>query len=315
MRCGLFQDSQELHENLGVCRDCRGSASSFASDNNYNARHTAESIQMSGLIPVLLGANGIAEGEFFVLGDQAVITIGRSRACDVSFQRFRKYLALPEVDRARQDEKSAMISRLHLRIKTQGTKVTAENLSSVGSSCNDKRFTTTLEWDLTAGNAVFRLGSADEIFTLTRLTQPAVEELLVPTLQPPTKRIRKPDAHPAEDPTLKNTPALPDIPTDLKKGIGDSPTSPSVTFPVAGGGKRTQPLVSGEELLAFLEHAGAACADRGCGMGSCHSCKLTAVKGRSNVTMITDYDDSGLEPDEFLPCCSTAVGPLEVVKA
>lgn len=270
---------------------------------------------MSGLIPVLLGANGIADGEFFVLGDQAVITIGRSRACDVSFQRFRKYLALTEADRARQDEKNAMISRLHLRIKIHGTKVTAENLSSVGSVCNDKRFTATLEWDLAAGDAVFRLGTADEIFKLTRLSQPAVEELLVPTLQPPTKRLRKPETHPAENPTLQNNAILPEIPAEVQKGVGDSPTSPSITFPVAGGGKRTLPLVSGEELLAFLENADAACADRGCGMGSCHSCKLKAVKGRVNVMMITDHDDSSLEADEFLPCCSTAVGPLEVVKA
>lgn len=276
---------------------------------------------MSGLIPVMLGSNGLAEGEFFVLGDQAVVTLGRSRTCDVSFQRFRKYLSLPEAERLKRDEKNAMISRTHLRVKIQGTKVIAENLSSVGSWCNGKRFSATAEQDLADGDVVLRLGPAEEVFTISRLSQSAVEDLLVPTQQPPSRRFPNPKLPVAEDPTpmggspLVPAPSAPAQSALAGKPVGDSPTSPSVTFPAAAGGKRTMPLVSGEELLAFLENAGAACADRGCGMGSCHSCKLKAVKGRANVTMITDYDDSSLEPDEFLPCCSTAVGPIDVVKA
>ncbi len=276
---------------------------------------------MSGLIPVMLGSNGLAEGEFFVLGDQAVVTLGRSRTCDVSFQRFRKYLSLPEAERLKRDEKNAMVSRTHLRVKIQGTKVIAENLSSVGSWCNGKRFSATSEHDLADGQVIIRLGPAEEVFTITRLTQAEVEDLLVPTQQPASKRFANPTLPKAEEPTPMATPRLVNAAqahapaTAATKGVGDSPTSPSVTFPLAAGGQRTQPLVAGEELLAFLENAGAACADRGCGMGSCHSCKLKAVKGRANITMITDYDDSALEADEFLPCCSTASGPIEVVKA
>ncbi|MBA3937663.1 MAG: (2Fe-2S)-binding protein, partial [Planctomycetes bacterium] len=80
------------------------------------------------------------------------------------------------------------------------------------------------------------------------------------------------------------------------------------------GGRKSLPFTPGDEMLAFLEGANAPCADRGCGVGSCHTCKLKVLKGRENVTMITDYDDSGLEKNEILPCCSSVKGPVEVEK-
>ncbi len=280
---------------------------------------------MTQLIPVLTCAGGLGDGEFFVLGDRADVVIGRSRTCDISFQRFRKFLALPEMERKQRDDFNSAVSRRHLRIIISGSKVTAENLSSAGSFCNEVRFDSTREHDLKDGPLQLRLGQAEEKFKISLLTPEQVEALVAPTQMPMGRGRGEPrtDNLPlpfAEDPTPAANPALTPSPRgDGSRAApmaprGGSPAGgPSITF-AGPGGRKSLPFTPGDEMLAFLEGANAPCADRGCGVGSCHTCKLKVLKGREHVTMITDYDDSGLEKNEILPCCSSVKGPVEVEK-
>jgi len=270
--------------------------------------------RMPDLVPVLFCAQGLAEDEFFVLGDGVTITIGRSRTCDVSIQRFSKYLAMSEAAQVACDGASK-ISRMHMKVTIRGTSVIAENLSPAGSWCNGSHFTKTVEHDFSKSMIVFRLGPAPETFTVAQRTPDEIERLFqktAPAVPKPTTQ-RKSSEPETVGTAIKVSPPPP--PKTSAKATASTQMPATVTFQRAAGGKKTVPVKTGEELLAFLESVGAPCADRGCGMGSCQTCKLKAVKGRANVTMITEYDDSGLEADEFLPCCSSLTGPIEVVKA
>lgn len=273
---------------------------------------------MPAMIPVLFCSQGLAEDEFFVLGDGATITIGRSRTCDVSIQRFRKYLAMSESEQVACDGASK-ISRMHMRVTIRGTMIIAENLSPAGSWCNGTHFTKTVEHDYSKSTIVLRLGPSPETFTVAQRTPDEIDRLFQTTVPPvPKPASSRMSSEPETVGTaVKAAPrvAAPAAPSPKAVPVSAAASIPTITFQGMSGGKKTLPVKPGVELLGFLEGAGASCADRGCGMGSCQTCKLKAVKGRANVTMITDYDDSGLEADEFLPCCSSLTGPIEVTKA
>ena len=258
---------------------------------------------MGGGIPVMRCTHGLADREVFVLADGASLTMGRSRACDVAFPRFRNYLKLPEAERVAKDKQYALVSRTHLKLSVHGTLVRCENLSKAGSSANGVAFSETIEHDLATGPLALRLGKVPDTFTIALTPESEIEALLQPSvlIPPAAPRAETMDQRPA-DTEPAGQQALPD------------PVGAAVTFP-DGRGTRTLVVPPGDELLAVLESAGAACAQRGCGIGSCHTCKLRAVEGRGNVTTITEHDTSGLETDEFLPCCSSVSGPVSVVKA
>jgi hypothetical protein len=176
---------------------------------------------MSDLIPVLIGTHGLADGEVFMLGDHADLVIGRSRSCEVSFQRFRRFLGLSPSEQKLRDSYNAAVSRRHLRIRTVGTKAILENLSSGGSFCNDARFDTVHEVDLANGPVSLRLGQASEVFKLTLLARANVEAMLAQQpKQPGTGSFAKPQPgvpDPVEDPTPRENPELgmPDAPTPI----------------------------------------------------------------------------------------------------
>lgn len=176
---------------------------------------------MSDLIPVLIGTHGLADGEVFMLGDHADLVIGRSRSCEVSFQRFRRFLGLTPSEQKLRDSYNAAVSRRHLRIRTVGTRAILENLSSGGSFCNDARFDAVHEVDLAKGPVSLRLGQASEVFKLTLLARASVETMLAQQPQQPgTASFTKPQPgvpDPVEDPTPRATPELgtPDAPTPM----------------------------------------------------------------------------------------------------
>ncbi len=147
-------------------------------------------------VPVLIGVEGLAAGEPFVLTYDTPVTIGRSRECEVSMQKLHQYLALSESERATCKQINA-VSRKHLRLSVSGTLARLENLSPNGSWCDEARFDQVKEVDLKAGRVVLRV-SPTETFALMILDSQDLERLLAKTqlIQLPSTRPEPPQTLP-----------------------------------------------------------------------------------------------------------------------
>jgi len=344
---------------------------------------------MSDLVPVLLGTGGLCHGEVFVFEGYADVVIGRSRACDVSFQRFHRFLALTEAERLECSFLEGAVSRHHLRMQVRGTVLRIENLSTSGTYVVWKlnngmvrrarlEIGVAPDWveeiDLTHGPVELRLGNAVETFRIGLQERAEALNLLAavaPIVEPERRSVideeatrkhvrlrRTPEPSPVADLVdcqICGAGNPPDAEQCLACGealgasspgedagdfdavdgeeddadaaaqaadaadvegaqtIADAEVleSPSVTFPTPDG-PLTQVFPFGEELLSFLENAGASCASRGCGMGICHTCMVRVASGREHVRKFIDYDESGLEPDQILACGSTVTGPVVI---
>lgn len=160
-------------------------------------------------IPVILGLSGLATGEVFKLGLAADVLMGRSRECPISFQHFRAWLALSEIERRMRDHFNSAVSRKHLRLITSGSLLTIENLSSTGSTIDNLPLEGRRSYDLAHGAVVLRLGNAEERFRAEVMDEaeadrriaalPAIVELHRLTGVP----------FPVDDPTPKGNPTLP----------------------------------------------------------------------------------------------------------
>ena len=89
---------------------------------------------MANLVAVMIGHRGLAEGEFHQLGPRCDLVLGRSRECQISFQRFRTFLGMSDEERRLRDHYNHAVSRRHLRIVVDGTTV------FVGSQNSMKRW-------------------------------------------------------------------------------------------------------------------------------------------------------------------------------
>lgn len=161
-------------------------------------------------IPVLIGLSGLATGEMFKLGHAADLLMGRSRECQVSFQRFRAWLALSEIERRLRDHFNSAVSRKHLRVLTHGNVLTLENLSSTGTTVDNQALDGRRTYDLTQGPVLIRLGSAEERFRVALMDEGEVDRQIAAL--PPVDVHRIPGVpNPAEDPTPQANPTLPPI--------------------------------------------------------------------------------------------------------
>ncbi|MBA3700134.1 MAG: FHA domain-containing protein [Planctomycetes bacterium] len=161
-------------------------------------------------IPVIVGLSGLATGEVFKLGPAADLVMGRSRECQISFQRFRAWLALSEIERRLRDHFNSAVSRKHLRLLTQGSVLTAENLSSTGTIIDNLALEGQRSYDLVKGPVLVRLGSAEERFRIELMEEAEVDRRIaaLPAIDPH----RIPGVpNPAEDPTPMGNPTLPPV--------------------------------------------------------------------------------------------------------
>lgn len=162
-------------------------------------------------IPVMIGLSGLATGEVFKLGPAADLVMGRSRECQISFQRFRAWLALSEIERRLRDHFNSAVSRKHLRLITHGSVVTAENLSSTGTVIDNVAVEGRQSYDLLRGPMLIRLGSAEERFRIELMDEDEADRRIaaLPVVDPH----RIPGVpNPAEDPTpLGGNPTLPPV--------------------------------------------------------------------------------------------------------
>ncbi len=160
--------------------------------------------------PVMIGLSGLATGEVFKLGPAADVLMGRSRECQISFQRFRAWLALTEIERRLRDHFNSAVSRKHLRLLTHGSVLTAENLSSTGTLIDNLALEGRRTYDLTSAPVLIRLGSAEERFRI-ELMEEAEADRRIAAL-PVIDQHRMPGVpSPADDPTPRGNPTLPPV--------------------------------------------------------------------------------------------------------
>ncbi len=89
--------------------------------------------------PVLIGIRGVVEGEIFPLEEGKSIVIGRSRDCDISMRKCKRWEET-EAAGAEFGEGSRTVSRRHLKITFHGPdRIELEDLSSNGTFVDGKR--------------------------------------------------------------------------------------------------------------------------------------------------------------------------------
>ncbi len=113
----------------------------------------------------LKGIKGIADGEVFYVNYGQIVTVGRSRECDISFRRFKKFKDLPK--EKEDNEGLVSVSRKHLRIAFYNSQcVELKDLSSNGSFLNNEQIKKKIIDDIKEKTYEIRLGSR-ETFQLT----------------------------------------------------------------------------------------------------------------------------------------------------
>jgi len=160
--------------------------------------------------PVIIGLSGLATGEVFKLGPAADLLMGRSRECQISFQRFRAWLALSEIERRLRDHFNSAVSRKHLRLLTHGGVLTAENLSSTGTMIDQVALEGRQSYDLTRGPLLIRLGSAEERFRVELMEEAEVDRRVADLPVIDQHRMTGVPS-PADDPTPMANPTLPPV--------------------------------------------------------------------------------------------------------
>jgi hypothetical protein len=166
-------------------------------------------VPLSALIPVLSGLSGLATGELFKLGSSADVLMGRSRDCQISFQRFRAWLMLSETERRMRDHFNSAVSRKHLRLITHGSLLTIEDLSSTGTTVDHLPLQGRRSYDLANGSVVLKLGNAEERFRVELLDEAEADRRLaaLPAIVEPHRMTGVPLL--VDDPTPKGNPILP----------------------------------------------------------------------------------------------------------
>ena len=82
---------------------------------------------------VLVGTEGLVEGEVFRVNHGETIIVGRSRSCDISLRKCFKYLALDPEER-KKDRHFQTVSRKHLRLIFKGKdQIELENMGANGT--------------------------------------------------------------------------------------------------------------------------------------------------------------------------------------
>jgi len=89
---------------------------------------------MAGGMLLVVGVDGMVEGEVFRVPAGSQVVVGRSRSCDISLRKCLKYLSLDPEERAR-NKHFQTVSRQHLQISVErGDHIELENLGANGST-------------------------------------------------------------------------------------------------------------------------------------------------------------------------------------
>jgi len=260
---------------------------------------------MGAQIPIMIGKGGIADAEVFVLGDSANVLVGRSRTCEISYQRFEYFVALPDAKRKEIDQQNNAVGRQHLRVQTQGVKLRLENLGAAGSYCNDLHFTGVHEIDLGAAAVILRLGRAAEAFEVKLVDEEQIDQVLSDCAKRRRERLK--EIKPAPGPAVPRT-IIPEAPTQAAQPI----LGPCVIFAGASG-LCTVPF-SAASVSEALEGVNPPFDAFGSchGAGACQSCKYKIVKGVEYVVWTDESLKGQFDPGVYLGCQCVVKGPVQL---
>lgn len=148
---------------------------------------------MESLTPILVGIDGIAAGEHFLLERDRPVQVGRSSTCEISLQQVPRYQALTEAQRAQLVDFQS-VSRKHLTITIRGGTAELENHSQFGTWCDEVRFDQRKIIALDANGVTLRLGPREQ-FRLLLVDRDGLDQLLARTrpMNLSTTRLRGPE--------------------------------------------------------------------------------------------------------------------------
>jgi len=112
--------------------------------------------------PVLTGIAGVVEEEVFRLEYGKSVTIGRSRACDISLRNCKRWLELEETGEI-PEESSKTVSRKHLKITFHNAdSIELEDLSSNGTYVDGSRIDRLVITDIREAPHEVQMGGGDK---------------------------------------------------------------------------------------------------------------------------------------------------------
>lgn len=117
---------------------------------------------MAGGMLLVVGVDGMVEGEVFRVPAGSQVVVGRSRSCDISLRKCLKYLSLDPEERAR-NKHFQTVSRQHLQISVERPDhIEIENLGANGSTLDGVPLDTIIITDLAAAPRELVLGTKEK---------------------------------------------------------------------------------------------------------------------------------------------------------
>jgi len=118
---------------------------------------------MAGGMLLVVGVDGMVEGEVFRVPSGSQVVIGRSRSCDISLRKCLKYLSLDPEERAR-NKHFQTVSRQHLQLSVEGPEhIEIENLGANGCKLDGEAIDKVILSDLPDKPREVVLGTKEKI--------------------------------------------------------------------------------------------------------------------------------------------------------
>lgn len=111
---------------------------------------------------ILRGIEGLVEGEVFPLSYGQTVILGRSRNCDISLKKSRKYQTLTE-DQKKNDTDFLSVSRRHTKIAFFNSQsIEIEDMSANGTYVNGEKVSKKVIGDIKDKAYEVRLGTREK---------------------------------------------------------------------------------------------------------------------------------------------------------
>lgn len=117
---------------------------------------------MSAPGPILVGVAGVVTGEQFALEYGKPVVVGRSRECDISLRKCKRWVDAEEAG-SETEEASKTVSRKHLKISfLDANSIELEDLSSNGTFVDGKRIDRLVITDAKETRHEIQLGAGEK---------------------------------------------------------------------------------------------------------------------------------------------------------
>ncbi|MEK7866991.1 MAG: FHA domain-containing protein [Planctomycetota bacterium] len=136
---------------------------------------------------ILRGVEGLVEGEVFPLSYGQTVILGRSRNCDISLKKSRKYQTLTE-EQKKNDTDFLSVSRRHTKISFYNSQsIEIEDMSANGTYVNGEKVSKKVIGDIKEKSYELRLGTREKFkleWGQVELELPHAADQAVPVAQP-----------------------------------------------------------------------------------------------------------------------------------